>query len=196
VRPGAAPAPGAGGRASSEPWRRLVHLASGALGPAAVLAGPAAAPAFAGLLVVAGAAEAARLRSPRAREAIGRVVGALFRPGEAHGISGATTLLLGFAVTWWLFPPAVAARAMVVTAVADPAAATVGRYAGSRGRKSWAGSVACAAAAALVLIAWGVAAPAAGATAVVAAAAERVPWRGVDNVTIPLAVAAALRLLI
>lgn len=107
-------------------------------------------------------------------------------------MSGAATLALGYALAWWLFPVPAAERAMLVTAVADPMAATVGsRYGGGR-RKSRAGSAACAAAAAIVLLLTGLPGPAALMVAVVATAAERVPWRGADNVVMPVSVGAAL----
>ncbi len=61
-------------------------------------------------------------------------------------------LALGYALAWWLFPTAAAERAILVTAVADPMAATVGTRFGGGRRKSWAGSAACAATAVLVLL--------------------------------------------
>jgi dolichol kinase len=168
-------------------------LASGLLGPlAAALRPGVAAAAFGGLVALAAAAESLRLASPRTRELIGRLAGGLFRPSEARTVSGAATLALGYALTWWMFPAAIAERAIVVAAVADPIAAAVGSRVGGGGSKSWAGSLACACAAALVLLPWHLAAPTVGAAAIGAAAAERVPGRGSDNVTVPLVVAAVL----
>jgi dolichol kinase len=151
-----------------------------------------ATPAFGVIVALAAAAEGARLASPRAREALGRVAGSLFRPGEERGVSGATTLALGYALTWWIFPPAVAERAIVVAAVADPVAALVGSFAGGGASKSWQGSLACACAAAAVLVPFHVTVAGMGAAAIAAAAAERAPWRGSDNITVPLVVAALL----
>ena len=173
--------------------RRVLHVASGVVGPAAAALGPRATPAFAGLVAAAAIAEWVRLYRPRARRALDRVAGAWFRPAEASGISGATMLAVGYAVTWWLFPGPAAERAIVVTALADPVAAAVGTRFGGGRRKSWAGSAACAAAAALVLLLSGSPGPVALGAAVVAAVAERAPWRGVDNVVVPVCVGAVLR---
>jgi len=182
------------GRAPREHWRRGLHLASGALGPlAAALKPGVAATGFAALLALAAAAETLRLASPRAREVIARLAGGMFRPSEARTVSGAATLALGYALTWWMFPAAIAERAIVVAAVADPIAATVGSRVAREGSKSWAGTLACACAAALVLVPAHLAAPAVAVAAASAAAAERIPWRGSDNVAVPLVVAAVLR---
>lgn len=160
----------------------------------AVAAGTAAAtPAFAVLVAVAAAAETTRLASPRAAALLGRLAGHVFRPSEARHPSGAGTLALGYALAWWLFPPAVAEAAIVVTAVADPAAALVGSRFGHGNAKSLPGSLACAAAAALVLAAFHVRPAALAVAAVGAAVAERAPWRGTDNLAVPLAVGALLR---
>jgi dolichol kinase len=180
-------------RAPRESWRRGLHLASGVLGPLAATLDPrVAAAAFAVLVAVAAAAETLRLASPRAGKRIGRLAGALFRPSEARSVSGAATLALGYALAWWLFPAAIAERAIVVAAVADPVAATVGSRVGGGGSKTWAGSLACACAAALVLLPGHLAAPAVAVAAIGAAVAERAPWHGSDNVAVPLVVAGLL----
>lgn len=182
------------GPAPREYWRRGLHLASGVLGPlAAVLEPGVAAAGFGGLVALAALAETLRLAVPRARAAIGRLAGDLFRPPEAQTVSGAATLALGYALTWWLFPAPIAERAIVVAAVADPVAATVGSRVAGRDAKSWVGSLACLCAAAVALLPWHLPARAIGAAALGAAAAERAPWRGSDNVTVPLVVAAVLR---
>jgi dolichol kinase len=184
----------ASGRARHEAWRRSLHALSGSLGPLAVAAGsPVATPAFAALVAVAAAAEAGRLTSARVARALERLAGGLFRPAESGAPSGAATLALGYALTWWLFPPAVAEAAIVVAAVADPAAALVGSRFGGSARKSVAGSLACAGAAAVILAVLRTPPGALAAAAVGAAAAERAPWRGTDNVIVPLVVAALLR---
>ena len=190
--PGAADQ-GPGARRAHDPvGRRVLHASSGIVGPVAAALGARAAPAFAVLVAVAGIAEGARLRWPRARRALDRVGGSWFRPSETSGFSGATMLALGYAVTWWLFAGPAAERAIVVAALADPVAATVGTRFGGGRRKSWAGSAACAATAALVLWLSGSRPLVALGAGMVAAAAERAPWRGVDNVTVPVCVGAAL----
>ena len=145
------------------------------------------------LVAAAAAAEAARLLSRRAAAALTRVSGGTFRPAESRVPSGAATLAVGYALAWWLFPPAVAETAIVVTAVADPAAAVVGSRLGRGASKSIAGSLACAGAAALALAAFRVGPSALVAAAVCAAVAERAPWRGMDNIAVPLLVGALLR---
>jgi len=145
------------------------------------------------LVALAAAAEAARLASPRAGAALARLARGAFRPAEARAPSGAAMLALGYALAWWLFSPAVAEAAIVVTATADPAAALVGARYGRGATKSLPGSLACAgvAAAVLALLRAGPAGIVAG--AIGAALAERVPWRGADNLVVPLVVGALLR---
>jgi len=144
-------------------------------------------------VAVAAAGETARLLSPRAAAALTRVAAGAFRPAEARAPSGAAMLALGYALAWWLFPPAAAEAAIVVTALADPAAALVGSRFGRGAPKSVAGSLACACVAALVLAAFGFGPGPLVAASVGAAIAERAPWRGVDNLAVPLAVGALLR---
>jgi len=171
----------------------VLHVASGALGPLAVVAGPAVAtPAFAVLVGIAVVAEASRLSSTRARAFVDGLAGGAFRPGETGAPSGAGTLALGYALAWWLFPPAAAEAAFVVAAVADPAAALVGSRFGPGAGKSLPGSLACAMAAALVLALFRVSPVGVAVAAVGAALAERAPWRGTDNIAVPLVVAALL----
>ncbi len=179
--------------ADGESWRRTLHVASGAIGPLAAALGPrVATPAFGALVMIAAGAEIARWRWPWARTTLHRLAGGLFRPAEASLVSGATTLALGYALAWWLFPVAAAERAILVAAVADPLAATIGSRFGGGRPKSWVGSAACAAAAALVLLLTGLAGGTALVAAMVAMAAERAPWHGVDNVGVPLSVGAVL----
>jgi dolichol kinase len=185
-----------GSRHAGAPWRRTIHVASGALGPlAAHLPAPVAALAFGVLVAAAGAAETLRLGSPRAHAWFDRLAGPLFRPAEAAGISGATTLALGYALAWWLFPAGAAERAILVTALADPMAAEVGTRFGTGARKTWAGSTACALTAVLVLLLTRSPLPVAAVGGAGAALAERLPWRGADNVAMPVVVAALLRFL-
>jgi dolichol kinase len=150
---------------------------------------------FGVLVVLALSIEAARRVSPAVQRLVLDTGRSLLRPEELRGLSGPTVLACGYALAWWVFAAPVALSAVLVTALADPAAAVVGRRFGGGVRKSWAGSAACTAVAAVVLATLGVPAPAALATACVAAAAERVAWYGVDNVLLPLSVGATLTLL-
>ena len=183
--------------APHEDWRRAVHAASGLFGPLA-LAFPgrvAGFVLFGGLSAIALVLELARCASPAVRRGVEVVGGPLFRPGEAHGVSGPATLAWGYALSWALFAPAVAAIAIVVAALADPAAALAGRRLGRDAPKSPAGSAACAAVSAAVFLLAGAGVPAAAAGAVLVALAERARWPGVDNLLVPLAAGAALTLL-
>lgn len=137
--------------------------------------------------------EGLRRRRPSLNATLSRWSFGALRPAENSGLTGATLLALGYAGTWLLAPPAMAAPAMIVVAVADPAAAAVGRMAvPAGGRKTLAGSAGAFTAAAAVLAACGSGWRGALAAAAAAALAERIPGRGVDNVAIPLATAAAL----
>ena len=179
--------------AAGEGRRRALHVASGAIGPLAAAVGArVATPAFVALVVLAGGAEAARLRWPWARTRLERLAGGLFRPDEASTVSGATMLACGYALAWWLFPAAAAERAILVAAVADPMAAMVGSRFGGGRRKSWAGSAACASTVAVILLLTGLPVVTTAFAAVVAAAVERAPWHGSDNVAIPVGVGAVL----
>ena len=193
VASGAASREASTATAPNEIRRRALHVAAGVLGPLAAWLGPGiATPAFAALVAVAGAAEWARFHWPGVEARLERLAHGALRPWEARSVSGASLLAVGFAVAWWLFPSAVAERAILVAALADPMAATVGSRFGGGTRKSWVGTAACAVTAALVLLLTGLRVVPTAAAAVVAAVAERVPWHGVDNVAVPLGVGAVL----
>ena len=184
------------GTARREDWRRAVHVASAVLGPAALLVPPHLARAsFAALAGLAAALDLLRLASPRTGRLVAAVAGSAFRPSESRAPSGATALAWGYFAAWALFDPRFAAAAVVVAGLADPSAAWVGRRFGRGPGKTLAGSAACATMGGLVLVAFGFSATAALAGGLVAALAERVPWRGVDNLLVPLAVGGALALL-
>jgi len=183
--------------APREGRRRALHLASGLLGGVALLAphGVTSVVLYA-LLAVALVLEGARHDSPSAQAWLDRLALGSFRPRETRRVSGPTLLAAGYAVTWLAFPGPGAGAAILVTALADPAAAFAGsRIAPPGGGKTWAGTAAAFTVALAVLAAlrtpWATAAAAAAA----AALAERVDWRGVDNLLLPLATAAALRVL-
>ncbi|OGU01468.1 MAG: hypothetical protein A2085_01525 [Gemmatimonadetes bacterium GWC2_71_10] len=182
-----APAPREGGR-------RAVHLASGLLGvAAAVVPDRAATILLATAFGIALLIDAVRLLAPRRARPVLALAGSLYRPDEQRRLSGATLLMTAYVGTWLLFPPVAAARAIVVAAVADPAAALAGsRWSRARGRKTWVGSAAAFAVALVVLLVWRTALPVSVLAALVAALAERVPGAGLDNLALPLATASAL----
>jgi dolichol kinase len=182
--------------AHREDLRRAAHAASAVLGPLALWSpGRSGGALLGGIAALAVLLEVARRAVPSVGRAVATAGRDLFRPDEVRGPSGATVLAVGYAATWWLFPPRLAATAIVVAALADAAAALAGRRLARADGKSWVGTGACALVAAAVLVASGAAALAAGAGAVAAALAERTPWRGADNLLIPLAVGATLTLL-
>jgi dolichol kinase len=180
--------------APREAWRRTLHFASGSLGLLWYLRVPAPTitTMLLSILALAIALEGLKWKSPRARGALERFSSGAVRPGEARGVTGATLLAAGYATAWLLFPASAAAPAILVTAVADPVAAIVGVRFGVRGRKTWAGSAAAFAAALFVLLVQRSAAGKSLAGALVAAIAERIFARGLDNVAMPTFTAATL----
>jgi len=192
----APPPPPPSAVAVREDWRRALHAASAALGPAALaLPEHTATLALGGIAFLAAALEVLRHRAAPARRLIDTVAHTLFRPTEQRGLSGPTALAWGYFAAWAIFGPRHAAAAIVVGGLADPAAALIGRRYGRGPGKSLAGSAACAGAGAAALAAWGFALPIAVAGGLVAAVAERAPWRGADNILVPLAVGGTLALL-
>lgn len=139
---------------------------------------------FRGVLVATGLAavlfEAARLYWPAVAAWAQRTV-PVFRPGEEWKLSGAGWLFLGYALAAWLPPPAPAAG-VLAAALADPAAAVVGRRFGAAGaRKSWPGTAAAFAVAAAAVWAWGCAPHVGLVAGAVAAGLERWPGPFDDN---------------
>lgn len=184
------------GSAPREDWRRLAHLATGVVVLATAFVPHRVTSVV--LLVLVGAAavaEVARRRVPAAQRGIEAIGGAMLRPREAQGITGPTLLVIGYALTWFLFSPGAAVPGMVVAAVADPAAALIGRKWGRvPGRKSLAGSAAAFAASCAVLFAMALPPGAALVAGAAAAVAERLPDG--DNVAVPVATAFALQVLL
>lgn len=108
---------------------------------------------LAALLAIALAVELGRARSARVRTHFTRATGALLRAHEHHRWSGATWLLVAFALAALLFPRDVAVAAMWAVALGDAGAAVVGRWLGRRplpaalaggSGKTLEGSAACA----------------------------------------------------
>ena len=74
-----------------------------------------------------------------------RWFGPLLRPREAHHLTGATWLCLSSLAAVVLLPAPAAIAALWCATIGDPAAAIVGRaLSPTGGRKTWAGSIACA----------------------------------------------------
>ncbi len=126
--------------------------------------------------------EGLRLGLPAVRELTARLV-PVFRPGEARQPSGAAWLFVGYAVCAW-FPSQAAAAAVLAGALADPAAAVVGRRFGGGIPKSWPGTLAAFAVGAAALGLIGVPALAAVVAGAVGALLERSPGPFDDNLLI------------
>ena len=193
-------------RASPPPpvWRRLFHLTAGSAIPVAGLLIPSQLfiPALAALLGIALAVEAARLML----EPLNRVLLCLFSPllkqQENRQLTGSTYMLISALAVFLLFDTRIAAAAMLFLSLGDPAAALVGtRLRGPRFfGKSPVGTAAfvvvslgvCAVlvSAGVVPFHWGLLAG-----AVVAGIVELLPIPLDDNLTIPLASGAVMRLL-
>lgn len=96
------------------------------------------------------ALEAVRLASPAVSDAMARVV-PVYRPTERGRPSGAMWLAVGFLLAAW-FPPRLPALALLVGALADPAASYAGERWGNRSaRKTVVGSLA------FFVVAWAIA---------------------------------------
>lgn len=177
-----------------QPWRRIFHAANGvavAVLPGALGLDKAAVLWILGsLLGVAVIADIARLRNPQLNALFFRAFRSLASAREAVGMASSTWFLMGVFLTWALFPARVAVAGILVLALADPAAGTVGRLWGKRrlGKGTVVGS------GTFLLVAFAVLAaylgPTAGlVSALVATVVEAVSQRIDDNLTVPVAAA-------
>ena len=110
----------------------------------------------------------------------------VFRAAEAGRPSGGLWLAVGYAGAAWLpdATPMSAAAGIAVAALADPAAAAAGSWLARGPGKSWAGTLAAAAVAYLVLALLGLPVQTTVVAAVAAAVVERVPPPLDDNLFI------------
>lgn len=158
---------------------------------------PAGATVLAGAAFLALSVELARRRSPGFARRFEWAVGSMLRDREAHRLTGATTLALGYTVAATAFPGWPAVAAILLTGAADPAGTLVGRRFGHTrwpGGKSLEGSAAFFAVALLVLLALpGIGMAAATVVALVATAAEAPTLPMDDNLYLPVLAAAAVR---
>ncbi len=180
-----------------QPWRRMFHMGCG-VGMAVLVhrMGPDSAVPAASLAGALGAAlllDWVRLRSRAANTAFFRWFSALASPREARGVASSTWFLTGALAVLVVAPHRVFAPALLVLALADPAASVVGRLWGKRrlGKGSWEGTGAFFLVAAAVLTPFA-GLPGALASALVVAVAEVLPSGIDDNLTVPLATALAL----
>ena len=182
--------------AGVQPWRRAFHCLGGVALVAFVELGPLARTADLALLALAAVAgfglDALRLTRPDANLRFFRSLRALASPREARRVASSTWYATGAFLTLGIAPEGVFAPAVLVLALADPAASVVGRLWGRRplGKGSWEGT------AAFYLVAVAVLVPFAGVgaallVAAAAAAVEVLPTGIDDNLVVPVGVVAA-----
>ncbi len=186
-----------------QPWRRLFHAANGLLvvGILVVLDPPWLVAVAAAALVTAGcfALDLLRFAWPALNRLFFRVLRPLASPREAEGVASSTWYMLGVLLALLAFPRGVAVIAILVLALADPAASWVGRKHGRRsfggGTRLGTGVFAGVTFAVVLPLAWvpGTGAPglvAAGSTALLVAAltalAEAFSGPFDDNLLVPL----------
>ncbi len=185
-----------GGREIS---RKLIHLA-GSLAAALIMLLTPPRPARAIILAAAATAivtELIRRLSPRGNRLFKQLFGTMLRTRERGGITGATTLALGFAAAAFVAPPTLAAAGILMAGIGDAAGALIGRYFGRHrlaGGKSLEGSAACfIAASAVALLIPGITIAMAMAAALVTTLLEAAIGTFDDNLILPLAAALTLQ---
>lgn len=162
---------------SSASLRSLVHLATAVLLLVGLWSWELLRALLHGIVVLALTLELWRLKSPGFNRWLRRTF-PVFRETEASSMSGAFWLAAGYAIaSWFPYPPG--AAGILVGALADPMGALVGRSLGFRSKKSWPGTAAVCAVAAIALWSLGLPLRAVLGGAVVAAATER--WSGPLN---------------
>ena len=137
-----------------------------------------------------------RLAVPKVNRAFFRSFSLLASPRETARLASSTWYLLGILLSLILFPRDIALAAILVLALADPAAGYVGRRWGRRrlGGGTVEGSLVFIAVAFGALALWAPWPQALGA-ALFTAAVEILPWPIDDNLSVPLTAAVALLLL-
>jgi dolichol kinase len=177
--------------AGSQPWRKAFHAANGLLIAFALTVADASTRmpllALAALSTALLATDVARLALPEANVLFFKAFGRLASPREARGIASSTWYVVGVSAAVALFPRSAAISGVLVLALADPAAAFVGRKLGTRPflGGTFEGSLAFFGTSALILALrhpWPIALVAAALTTV----AERRSWPLDDNLAIPL----------
>ncbi len=180
-----------------QPWRRVFHASWGLV---VVLGLVTLEPSWTTAVTVLGALagllllfDLLRLRIASLNRLFFRLLRPFASPREADRIASSTWFVLGAFLTVALYPVEVVIPAVLVLALADPAASYVGRRWGKRsfGTGTFEGSLVFLAVAAVVLAPFTGVAVAAG-VAVVVTAAERIPWSLDDNLVIPLLTGALL----
>ena len=187
-------------RRGVQPWRRVFHAGNGltiSFLPPVLGVGREGVILILGCFLVALTRfDLVRLRSPKLNALFFRLFPSLVSPREMTKVASSTWYLVGAILVYALFPTRIAVASIVVLALADPMASTVGRLWGRRtlGKGTVLGS------AVFTAVAFGVLGAFFGPTAavlpaLVITAVEVIPWPLDDNLTVPLAGAVALWLL-
>jgi dolichol kinase len=180
-----------------QPWRRIFHASAGVAlvyllhrfepGWGMTVGG------LGSLAVVLFALDALRLGVPALNRLFFRAFPGLVSPREAQGIASSTWYAVGCALTLALFPRPLAMAAILVLALADPAASYAGRRWGRRrtGTGTWLGTGVFVGVACGVLLAF---APPISAVlvALLVGLVERTRWVLDDNLVVPLVTGALL----
>jgi dolichol kinase len=182
--------------------RSLVHAALGLCFATALRRFPGApvVVASAVLAVIFVLVEFASFGLPRLRRWLLHRFALFLRPEEDGAVTGATYYLIGMTAAMALFPGPVAALAILFLAFADPIAAAIGKWRRPAGSlaKNAAGNLTFFAVCLLLAGVVGRSSEngfvAAVVGALAATLAQALPWRVNDNLTIPLAAAAAMSL--
>lgn len=180
-----------------QPWRRVFHAACGLTMVALVEYGGLDTGVI--LLLLGGGMLASltldwvRLRIPGANFIFFRWFAALASPREARRVASSTWFLMGVLATLLIAPAHLFAPAVLVLALADPAASVVGRLWGghSLGKGSWEGTITFFLVACAVTFPF-VGLPGALVAAVSVAIFEVLPTGVDDNLTVPVATALVL----
>lgn len=184
-----------------QPGRRLFHAINGLL--LAWIVGWSGWPItgvlalLGGVLATLTVVDAARLSVPRLNILFFRAFLPLASPREHEKVASSTWYVAGVLLTAALFPAPIAGPAVLVLALADPVASLIGRRWGRTrfGGGTLPGSASFFVVAALILSGFGPLPTALGCAAVVTFV-EAFPWALDDNLTIPVAAAMTLSLLV
>ncbi|HKK93557.1 MAG TPA: hypothetical protein VJ925_08985 [Longimicrobiales bacterium] len=180
-----------------QPWRRIFHAVSGLMVVfVPFLAGWSRETTLLMLtiaLFVGLALDVVRLRTTWVNRVFFRFLSALASPREARGLASSTWYALGALVAFAVYPPPIAGGAIILLALADPAAGVVGRLYGRRrfGKGTVEGTTAfwiVGSAVLVPLVGW----PHAVAASAAAALAEIAPGLVDDNLVIPVVAGAVL----
>lgn len=180
-----------------QPWRRVFHALNGlalALVPALLQWDRITTlVVLASVLVLQIILDVVRFRVEAVQKLFFRLLSRLASPREAVRAASSTWYTVGAMLVYALFPMGIASASILVLALADPAAGTVGRLFGRRtlGTGSVEGSTTFFITATLVLL-FAVDWPAALVAALAATIVEIIPGLGDDNLTIPVVTGSVL----